>query len=66
MNIIINWSTFQFNKVRKMQNLGNVYICGSPFVMSRTDEQNRLGMIFNVGPGTSEKYQIYSFWSERG
>ena len=29
-------------KVRKMQNLGNVYICGSPFVMSRTDAQNGL------------------------
>jgi hypothetical protein len=25
-----------------MQNLGNVYICGSPFVMSRTDAQNGL------------------------
>jgi hypothetical protein len=25
-----------------MQNLGNVYICGSPFVMSRTDVQNGL------------------------
>jgi hypothetical protein len=35
-------SMFQFKKVRKMQNLGNVYICGSPFVMSRTDAQNGL------------------------
>ena len=31
-------------KVRKMQNLGNVYICGSPFVMSRTEAQNGLDM----------------------
>jgi hypothetical protein len=29
-----------------MQNLGNVYICGFPFVMSRTDGQNGLHMIF--------------------
>jgi hypothetical protein len=31
-----------------MQNLGNVYICGSPFVMSRTesDAQNGLDMVF--------------------
>jgi hypothetical protein len=29
-----------------MQNFGNVYICGSPFVMSRTDAQNGLDMIF--------------------
>ncbi len=26
-------------KVRKMRNLGNVYICGSLFVMCRTDAQ---------------------------
>jgi hypothetical protein len=38
--------TFQFKKVRKMQNLGNVYICGSPFVMSRTDAQSGLDMVF--------------------
>jgi hypothetical protein len=30
-----------------MQNLGNVYICGSSFVMSRTDAQNGLYSIFN-------------------
>ena len=29
-----------------MHNLGNVYICGSPFVMSRTDAQNGLYNIF--------------------
>jgi hypothetical protein len=34
-------------KVRKMQNLGNVYIWGSPFVMSRTDAQNGVDIIFN-------------------
>ena len=42
----INYSTFQFKKVRKMQNLGNVYIWGSPFVMSRTDAQNGVDIIF--------------------
>ena len=41
-------STFQFKKVRKMQNLGNVYIWGSPFVMSRTDAQNGVDIIFKV------------------
>ena len=40
----INYSTFQPKKVRKMQNLGNVYICGSPFVMSRTDAQAKNGI----------------------
>jgi hypothetical protein len=40
MNINALEYTFQFKKVQKMQNLGNVYICGSPFVMSRTDAQN--------------------------
>jgi hypothetical protein len=29
-----------------MQNFRNVYICGSPFVMSRTDAQNGLDMVF--------------------
>ena len=38
--------TFQFKKVRKMQNLGNVYIWRSPFVMSRTDAQNGVDIIF--------------------
>jgi hypothetical protein len=33
-----------------MQNSGNVYICGSPFVMSRTDMQNGLDMVFNPNP----------------
>ena len=33
---------FYDRKVRKMRNLGNVYICGSSFVMSRTDAQNGL------------------------
>jgi hypothetical protein len=41
-------STFQFKKVQKMQNLGNVYICKSPFVMSRTDAQNRICSIFKI------------------
>jgi hypothetical protein len=27
--------------------LGNVYICGFPFVMSRTDAQNGLYIIFD-------------------
>jgi hypothetical protein len=33
-----------------MQNLGNVYIWdwGSPFVMSRTDVQNGVDIIFNI------------------
>jgi hypothetical protein len=30
-----------------MQNMGNVYIWGSPFVMSRTDAQNGVDIIFN-------------------
>jgi hypothetical protein len=38
--------TFQFKKVRKIQNLGNLYNWGSPFVMSRTDAQNRVEIIF--------------------
>ena len=39
---------FQFKKVRKMQNLGNVYIWRSPFVMSRTDAQNGVDIIFRL------------------
>ena len=39
---------FYDGKVRKMRNLSNVYICGSPFVMSRTDAQNGLYSIYNV------------------
>ena len=31
-----------------MQNFGNVYIWGSPFVMSRTDAQNGVDGIFKV------------------
>jgi hypothetical protein len=31
-----------------MQNLGNVYFCGTPIVMSRTDAQNGLDMVFNI------------------
>jgi hypothetical protein len=50
-----NWSAVLVNeykfyvsiqKVRTMQNLGNVFICGSPFVMSRTDAQNGIYSIF--------------------
>ncbi len=43
---------FYVRKVRKMRNLGNVYICGSPFVMSRTDAQNGLDSIFNISATT--------------
>jgi hypothetical protein len=39
--------SFNSEKVRKMRNLGNVYICRSPFVMSRTDAQNGLDITFN-------------------
>ena len=45
---LIIYCTFQFKKVRKMQNLGNVYIWGSPFVMSRTNAQTGVEIIFNV------------------
>jgi hypothetical protein len=38
-----------------MQNLGNVYIWGSPFAMSRTDAQNGVDIIFNIKQAT--------FWS---
>ena len=38
---------FYDREVRKMRNLGKIYICGSPFVMSRTDAQNGLYSIFN-------------------
>ena len=44
---------FQFKKVQKMQNLGNVYIWGSPFVMSRTDAQNGVDSIF--------KFKFYTY-----
>ena len=40
--------SFNSEKVQKMRNLGNVYICGSPFVMSRTDAQNGLDSIFKI------------------
>jgi hypothetical protein len=40
--------SIQFKKIRKMQNLGNVYICRSPFVMSRTDAWNGLYSIFKI------------------
>ncbi len=38
---------FYVRKVRKIRNLGNVKICESPFVMSRTDAQNGPYSIFN-------------------
>jgi hypothetical protein len=44
MNINIYVS---IQKIRKMQNFGNVYICGSPFVMTRTDAQNGVYSVFN-------------------
>jgi hypothetical protein len=31
-----------------MQNLGHVYIWGSPFVMSRIDAQNGVDIIFDI------------------
>ena len=39
---------FYVIKVRKMRNLGNVYISRSPFVMSRTDAQNGLYSPFST------------------
>ena len=56
MNICLFWLAMLVNeykpefidrKVRKIRNLGSVYICGSPFVMSGTDAQNGLYSIFN-------------------
>jgi hypothetical protein len=44
------YASIQFKKVRKMQNLGNVYIWGSPFVMSRTDAQNGVDIIACTKP----------------
>jgi hypothetical protein len=43
-----------------MQNLGNVYICGSPFdfVMSRTDAQNGLDMVFNINNKQNYESQL--------
>jgi hypothetical protein len=38
-----------------MQNLGNVYIWGSPFVMSRTDAQNGVDIIFKSFSGNMSK-----------
>jgi hypothetical protein len=35
-------------KSLKDENLGNVYIWGSPFVMSRTDAQNGVEIIINI------------------
>jgi hypothetical protein len=46
-----------------MQNLGNVYICGSPFVMSRTDAhaKNGLDMVCNDNEKLhiSNKHKLY-------
>ena len=39
---------FYVRKVRKMRNFGNCYICGSPFVISRTDAQNELDLVSQV------------------
>ena len=38
-----------------MQNLGNVYIWGSHFVMSRTDAQNGVDIIFNATCNNTEE-----------
>jgi hypothetical protein len=35
-----------------MQNLGNIYIWGSSFFMSRTDAQNGVEIIFKVNETT--------------
>ena len=51
---------FQFKKVRKMQNLVNVYIWGSPFVMSRTDAQNGVDIIFNFSDTTTTRFRPVS------
>ena len=39
--------SFNSKKVRNMENLDNVYVCGPPFVMIRNDAQNVLGISFN-------------------
>ncbi len=39
---------FYDRKVRKMRNLSNVYICGSPFVMSRTSIFNLFGAAVRI------------------
>jgi hypothetical protein len=41
-------STFQLKKVRKMQNLGNVYIWGRPFAKIISVRGNPLGNRFSV------------------
>ena len=46
-----------------MQNLGNVYICGSLFVMSRTDAQNGLDMVFKnqfIRPNQKQLRCVYT------
>jgi hypothetical protein len=44
-----------------MQNLGSVYFCGSPFVMSRTDAQNGLHMVFKRFGNTLLMIYIYLY-----
>jgi hypothetical protein len=39
---------FQFKKVRKMRNSGNVYVRGLLFAMSKTNVENRLYSIFKA------------------
>ena len=40
--------SFKWKEVQKMWNLGNFYIWGPRFVMSRTDAQNRVDIIFKT------------------
>ena len=51
--------TFQLKNVRKTQNLDNVYICASLFVMSRTYAQNGLYNIFKRIRQKMVKESIY-------
>jgi hypothetical protein len=41
-----------------MQSLGNVYIWGSPFVMSRTDAQNGVDIIFKLALSGYDKIYL--------
>ncbi len=53
-------------KLERCEIFGNVYICGSPFVMSRTDVQNGLDVIFNKIHNTySEDGKHFENWKKR-
>ena len=49
-----------------MQYLGNVYICGSPFVMSRTDAQNGLDMVFKHPKKITDILLVFRMRNETG